>query len=828
MECMDKMKKILIFMVLVVALSSFTYGLTPETNGVIYYNFSDTVDYWGTSNATNNGAASSGIYPLFNTTGGSAADSFLFDGASSYVDTNYNLGGTYSISFWTNLTSTVSLSLLGVRDAGGLNREFQLGTGTNILNLQYYTNTNGDAGLLTADTTGLANSWVHIVITRSGNNAEIFINGLSADTDATSTKNDENLPLVFGKLGSTTIQYYDSEIDEIKIYSDVLNDTEVLNIFNYGLREASANFTITSSQTNTFNATINGTLYQTITGTITTPINPDDAEIVNITIDAENYFSYNYFNYDTSTNIVETSLYQAELKLRAFELLTGTEVLANFTIDGDTKASNETFKLQAGLYNITFSAGDYYNKTEQINITALQNSTESFTDVYNSIITVKAWDNVNSEHINTFSSVLEAGVYSTNYTDNTTNGTITFNAIQGVDYTAYIYAENFAYANETITPDNSTELANITVELFNSVSITIYDQVNNTLINTTNISISFISDDGQETNTTSTGTFYKYNLTAGDYQVKFTASGYEISNYYITVSNFSTQSLNAYMLPTGVDQTIFTFKDRNLETVIPDVSLSIEQIINDEWVLINVLTSDVTGRIVFNYEDQAQYRFSTSNSNYEDKTFTLDPIIFTTYSIWLDKVAEEQTDQDYSRTNIKFTPSEYYNNQNNTFTIYFISPSGEFVEYGYNLTYKNTTISGSGVNAIGEVLTDVLLIENAVSGDRVILNYYYRLSDGDLKEYSMPYTIYNLDAQGTFAHNKDETYGLGLFERALIAVIIVILVSGAAFLFGGLLASGVMGMFVFGYMNYIGFLSAWLTIPSMILIFIITSWGATR
>ena len=360
------------------------------------------------------------------------------------------------------------------------------------------------------------------------------------------------------------------------------------------------------------------------------------------------------------------------------------------------------------------------------------------------------------------------------------------------------------------------------------VTISVYDQASNTLINGTNISISFISDAGQFTNITSTGVLSLDNITAADYAVEFKATGYENANYLVSITNSSTLSLDTYMLATGSPQTILTFKDRNLESVISGISLSIEQIINDDWVLINVLTSDISGRVVFNYEDNAKYRFTTSNAGYEDKSFTLNPIIFTSYNIWLDKVSEEQTDQDYSRVSIRHYPEVFYNDRNNTVTVSFISPTGEFQEYGFNATYKTEFVSGSGVNAIGGVLTDILEIENAVSGDRVILNYYYKLTDGTIKYYTLPYTISDIDSPGTFSYNAGETYGLGLFERTLITVLVVVGVAGAAFLFGGLLAAGLLAMLVFGYITRIGFLSGWVTIPSMILIFIITSWGATR
>ena len=362
----------------------------------------------------------------------------------------------------------------------------------------------------------------------------------------------------------------------------------------------------------------------------------------------------------------------------------------------------------------------------------------------------------------------------------------------------------------------------------NSIDINIYDVSTGELMNIS-VNVQFNLDGNLTSNDTTDGNLFVYNLTAGNYSLTFTATDYTTVSYDALVTNFSTQTLNAYMTPTATGQsTIFAFKNVENEAIVEGVSLSVERIIDDVWTLVNVLSSDVSGRVKFDYETGVKYRFTASLSGWETREFTLNPVIFTSYNIWLTQLIEETQEQDLSGVNILAYPGTYYNNQNNTVELIFTSPDGRFEEYGFNATYKDVSIAGSGSNLYGGSLKELLLIENATLGDQVNLYYYYRLSDGSLKEFNSPYLIADTATPATHWNNKDNHYGMGLAERILIVILLVILVAGSAYMFGGAIAGGIIAMLIFGYFLFIGFVSGWLVIPSMIFIFIFTAWGATK
>lgn len=357
--------------------------------------------------------------------------------------------------------------------------------------------------------------------------------------------------------------------------------------------------------------------------------------------------------------------------------------------------------------------------------------------------------------------------------------------------------------------------------------INVYDQEDGSTI-TDNVTITLIDDEGLTEYYTTNGTYIFNELDADNYTVTLESTNYSKAIYYITVSESSSQVLNAYLLDSNVtDQVTFTLQDSNDGSYIEDATISVSRVVGDEWEVVTVLSTDVTGRTAFYYETDVEYNFIVSKSGYASKSFSLNPILFDSYTVKIAKNISEVSEVDYSGISIYFTPKEFYDNTNHNISFLFADPIGTLEYYGYSFTYKTLTVSDSGNNAYGEQFQDNITILNASFGDYVDLEFYYKTTGGEVKEFNFTYYVGISQTNNTIISNKDKTYGMGEFERTLVSVIITVFVAGGVAFFAGALASGLMAFVVMGYLIKIGFLNFWAGIISMILLFIVVVWRSS-
>jgi hypothetical protein len=182
------------------------------------------------------------------TTSGKINNALSFNGSSDRIITSANVsqGSTASYSFWIKTSSstvdswvlTFKASSGNVVDVIGLNmsnlsatdkigfRKLQPGTGWLGTGIKSTTSVNDG-------------TWKHIVATRNGANAKIYVNGtLEASTDAYSTASDASLPLLLGAYtdngGSTYALHIAGDLDDVRIYSRELQQTDVDDLYNSG------------------------------------------------------------------------------------------------------------------------------------------------------------------------------------------------------------------------------------------------------------------------------------------------------------------------------------------------------------------------------------------------------------------------------------------------------------------------------------------------------------------------------------------------------------------------------------------------------------------
>jgi len=182
---------------------------------------------------------------------------YLFNGSNDYIDfgnaNELNLLGNMTISFWIN-PSTYTFG-------GGAAHIFGNGIsssmGYNIWlyeagHIQYRTNQPGYQQVTNSYATYIpVNKWTNITITRSGNSAKTYIDGVDR-TDfkgvhidpTTSTKN-----IIFGCYTSTSSSYFfNGLLDDVRIYNGALSTSQIKQEYIAGLNSLLANNNISEEE----------------------------------------------------------------------------------------------------------------------------------------------------------------------------------------------------------------------------------------------------------------------------------------------------------------------------------------------------------------------------------------------------------------------------------------------------------------------------------------------------------------------------------------------------------------------------------------------------
>lgn len=694
-------------------------------------------------------------------------------------------------------------------------------------------------------TTGDHTNWFHYVMIFNFTNGLIYVNGALdkniTSVSALSTPSTQTA-MVFAKAG--TADYLTGEIDQLAIWNKSLNSTEIAAIYNGGAGTNYANwsnytdngnattyFALTASNgtgsLTTFNATINGTTYSTINGTIQTTINQSIGALVNISANTAQHLGNTSTNIDTSANF-QITLYPT-LTLTAKDIYNASALLAfNATING------QLYQTSAGFVRVN----DTTNTTATVSVAARNYFGNNTTTDNNGTFAIwatpytllRAYAYTGAQIVN----------FTVSYTGQTWGATGTLTGTNGTAYAPFYndtYETNFYDAQNT----NRTYAqlwANISAVTYlqaynaspfftnNSIRITIRNELTNQIINTTNVTVILSSDTYEQTNTTGNGTLYVDDLRDATYYVKFNASGYGNRTYAVTVTDQSTQTLDAY-LGIGTESTILYIIDSITGLRISGATISVSRVINGTYTLVESKLSDVTGAAQITYTAGARYRISVTADDYDDKAFILDPILFSSYDIKLSRSTGAGSGEAYDQIGIVLRPSSYNDGESVSFSFDITSPTGALSGFGYTVTYPNGEISNSSTNANGAVLTGNFTPNANSRYDTVNITYYYTTSAGGTKYFNASYILQGASTDGTIASITPDNYGLSLFDSYLITTLVVVMVAGSAFYFAGALGGAVVGVLVLGLFYYIGFISIWaLAIPALMVFVLVSMRGA--
>lgn len=384
-----------------------------------------------------------------------------------------------------------------------------------------------------------------------------------------------------------------------------------------------------------------------------------------------------------------------------------------------------------------------------------------------------------------------------------------------------------SYSITSVCEDNNSNKESSTiVKGVPVLYISIYDENTGNPI-TENVTITFLSNTTEFSNITNTGAFNISFLDDNEYRILFQAINYSSRSYMITTGTPIIQYLNVFLpLNTTTAEVIFTISDKDTSETLSNALISMYRLINDTWSVVESKYSDITGKAQFTYIMDERYKFFISKEGYTDYVFFLDPILFSEYDVKMEKSSLINYSQDYDNLAIIYSPTSFYCCEENSFNWIISSPTGLLGGYGYTLTYPGGTDTQTGSNALGGQLTSAFNMTNPQWYDSVTLNYYYITTLSGRRNFTiiLPISFTNGTGNSTFMANRDKTYGLAIFERMLICTLIVIFVVGIATMVGQAIPGFALGLMVFGYMVYIGFIPIWGILPSLFIGVIFLIW----
>ncbi|MCL5412011.1 MAG: DUF2341 domain-containing protein, partial [Patescibacteria group bacterium] len=201
-------------------------------------NGSPAVDYSGSNNtgtSTGTTASSSGKFHYAR----------YFNGTGDYIDSgngsSLRIIGNLTLAAWVNpgsLTQTSTYKVLTKHGgAGSYGYQLYIGNGTNS-KVAFGVSSNGNDWNSTAGTTSLQNGqWYYIVGVYNGSTLSIYVNGIQegAPTPYSGGVFNTSSNLAIGRSFQETNAYFLGQIDEPRVYSKALTQSEISDLYNnYG------------------------------------------------------------------------------------------------------------------------------------------------------------------------------------------------------------------------------------------------------------------------------------------------------------------------------------------------------------------------------------------------------------------------------------------------------------------------------------------------------------------------------------------------------------------------------------------------------------------
>ena len=176
-------------------------------------------------------------------TNGISEDALSFDGVNDYIDfgsSTLNNVPYLSIEFWMKYRTNEGASddetnptnyILAKQTGTGYNRNYCLTLGSQEIYFGFCDGTSSYSWISSGQL--IANSWYHVVVTRDGSYARIYIDGeLVGSVPYTFAPTTNSNPLFIGSGNGDAGRYFDGLIDEFRIYNCALTASEIEEHYN--------------------------------------------------------------------------------------------------------------------------------------------------------------------------------------------------------------------------------------------------------------------------------------------------------------------------------------------------------------------------------------------------------------------------------------------------------------------------------------------------------------------------------------------------------------------------------------------------------------------
>jgi hypothetical protein len=837
----------------------------PSTSVQTHYSFDD--------NMTSGGKAidSTGLFNatiVDATTGvtGKIGQAYSFDGSNDALTATMTVSGNKTICFWVNTTTAATGKNIFTDTGGGY---AITATGAEAgWSCAAYTNTKitissygGGAytGHCVGSTTSYnSGSWTHYcaVWNVTGNRNHIYANGVLEGTSASGGIDANSETRIFG---GTATRFFTGMIDEMTIFSDAKTPADIAAIYANESAGCAYPWSCSGGGSTTYStydlnvndlydnsdlAGANVTFYDPFGAVVNSSITGADGN-AHYTVNASVAPTYVRFNvtkagfFDGSGVVLVNQTNTSNISQGVVDVVGITTLISGVTLGGalGTWTVNSTsgkaysgggvayptnIYLHNGTNALTLQyagGGTWYDLNFEINITAPEEKNVTIAGAYNALLNVTAKNAFLNTTINVFNITVQNSTYAYSQIYAATLGSVSIPAEQSIALFLFIDAANYSYANVTHPISNSTPFYEFGLYTSNSVYVHIFNEDTGAPIYD-NITIVTTGTNFSSTNYTTTSLFYIDNLYDGAYTFKLSGANYTLKSYAVTVANRSMQTLNAY-LSASIDTTIFTFQDESSGETLEGVSATMYRLINSTWTVVESKLSDITGRVQFTYTLGVKYKFYNTLTGYDDKIFYLDPVLFSTYSVKMNKAVTLENASDYIGVSIIYAPQSFEANTTGNFSFIISSSSGALIGYGLNLTYPGTSAAYTGSNANGGQFSHAYNLTTATGSDTFIVRYWYNSTLSGYRNFTATYHIKGIYSTTSIEALKDNRFGLGVFETVLVSILIAGVVAGVATMIAGPLIGGALGLFLLGVFVYIGFVPLWAALISFLIGFVL-------